>query len=169
MAKKSALGPWFIYTTADQLYKLFLFTKAVKHFPLMVSNGYNTFPFCTKYFFIVFNYIRSIFGFIYFIDFFVQLFCFNCVIVDKRIYDQLFQLFFVESLRLFNIFKTFSPLKTKQYSINLKQPFANKNTTLLSTKLVLVDMIKGTLPQTFLQNCFSDQPYHKKKILKSFC
>ena len=163
MAKKSTLGPWFIYTTADQLYKLFLFTKAVKHFPLMVSNGYNTFPFCTKYFFIVFNYIRSIFGFIYFIDFFVQLFCFNCVIVDKRIYDQLFQLFFVESLRLFNIFKTFSPLKTKQYSINLKQPLQTKTRLCWAQNSSLSTWLRVLYHKHFCKTVFQINLIIKKK------
>ena len=96
------------FEPADQLYKLFLFTKAAKYVPLLVSNRYNTFPFRTKYFSILLNDFSC-----YFLGSFVQLFCFNCVIVDERIYQQLFQFFFADSLRLFNIFKTFSPLKTK--------------------------------------------------------
>ena len=50
-----------------------------------------------------------------------------------------------------------------------KTSFTNKNATLLSTKRILFDMIKGcksTLPQAFLQNCFSDQPYQQKTIKK---
>ena len=107
------------FEPADQLHKLFLFTKAAKHFPLMVSNGYNTCPFRTKYFFILVNNMSGIFTFIYFLGSFIQLVCFNRVIVDERIYQQLFHFFFVEPLRFFNIFKTFLSLKTNdnQYPI----------------------------------------------------
>ena len=85
-------------------------------------------PFCAKDFFILLNDISGIFRFIHFHGSFVQLFCFNCVVVHERIYQLLFHFFFVESLRLLDVFKTFSPLKTKnnQYTINLKHPLQIK-------------------------------------------
>ena len=115
------------FEPVDQLHKFFL-TKAAKHFPLMVRNRYNTFPFHTTCFFILLNDISSILGFIYFPGSFVQLFCFNCVIVDKRIYHQFFHFFFVESFRLFSIFQTFSQLRTKiyKYTINPKNSLQTK-------------------------------------------
>ena len=66
---------------AHQRHELFLFTKLTEHFPLMVSNGYNTFPFCAKDFLILLNDISGILGFIHFLGSFVQLFCFNSVVV----------------------------------------------------------------------------------------
>ena len=78
--------------------------------------------FRAKDFFILLSDGSGIFGFIHFLDFFVQLFCFDCVIIRERIYQLLFY-FFVESLCLLDVFRAFQ-LKTKndQYTINLKHP-----------------------------------------------
>ena len=66
----------------------------------------------------------------------------------------LFDFFFAKTLCLLAVFRVSPQLKTKkQYTINLKHPL--QNTTLLSTKHVLLDIIKGcksTLPQAFLHN-----------------
>ena len=93
------------FEPVHQRHELFLFTKPTEHFSLMVSNGYNIFPFCAEVFLVLLNDISGIFSFIHFLGSFVQLFCFSCVIVYERIYQLLFHFFFIESLRLFNVFK----------------------------------------------------------------
>ena len=159
----------------NQPSKLFLLPKPTEHFPLMVHNSDDSLLFRSKDFFILLNDVSGMFGFIHFLGSFVQLFCLNCVIVNERIYQLLFYFFFVESLRLLNVFRTFPELKAKNnnYTTNLKHPLQTKNATPLSTKRVLLDMIKGcksTIPQAFLQNCFSDfnlisKNNHKKLLL----
>ena len=116
------------FEPAHQRHKLFLLTKLTEHFPLMVSDSDDALPFHAKDFLILLTDISGIFRFIHFLGSFVQLFCFNCVVVHERIYQLLFHFFFVESLRLLDVFKTFSPLKTKnnQYTINLKHPLQIK-------------------------------------------
>ena len=101
------------FKPAHQSHKLFHFTKPTEHFPLMVHDSDDALPFRMKDFFILLNDISGIFGFIHFLDSFFQLFCFNCVIVYERICQLLFHFFFVESLRVFDIFKTLPPLKIK--------------------------------------------------------
>ena len=64
---------------------------------------------------------------------------------------------------LLGVFRTSPQLQTKYnyYTVNVKYPLQTKNTTPLSTKRILLYMIKScksTLSQAFLQNCFSDQP-----------
>ena len=75
-----------------------------------------------------------------------------------------FYFLLVEPLHLLNVLKTFPQLKAKNsyYTINIKHPLQTKNATPLSTKHVLLHMIKSCknfLSPTFSQNCFSDQPY----------
>ena len=147
---------------AHQRHKLFLFTKPSEHSPLMIGNGYNTFPFCAEDFLVLFCNIYPVLRFFHFLSFLIKFFCFNCVVFHERIYQVLFHFYFIESLRLLKGFKTFLPLKTENNQYTSKTSFTNKNATLLSTKHVLLDMIKGcksTLPQAFLQSCFSNQPY----------
>ena len=97
-------------------------------FPLMVRDSDDALPFRAKDFFILLNDISGIFGFIHFLGSFVLVFCFNCVVVHERNYQLLFHFFFVKSLRLLDVFKTFPPLniKNNQYTINLKHPLQTK-------------------------------------------
>ena len=121
-------GVLVYFEPAHQRHKLFLLTKLTEHFPLIVRDSDDALPFHAKDFLILLNDISGIFRFIHFLGSFVQLFCFNCVVVHERIYQLLSHFFFVESLRLLDVFKTFSPLKTKnnQYTINLKHPLQIK-------------------------------------------
>ena len=151
--------------------KLFLLSKPTEHFPLMVRDSDDALPFRAKDFFILLKDSSGIFEFIHFLGSFVQLFCFNCAVIYVRIY-QLLLYFFVESLRLLDFFRTFTQLKTKnnQYTTNLNYYLQAKSQTLLSTKHVLLHMIKGcksTLPQALL--FFRLTLSVKKKILKGFC
>ena len=151
------------FEPTHQPHKPFLLRKPTEHFLLMVRDNDDALPFRVKDFFIPFDDISGIFGFIHFLGSFVQLFHFSCVLVHKRIYQLLLCFFLVESLRLLDVFLNFST-KNKKKTIyhKSKTSFTNKNTILLSLKHVLLGMIKGcksTLPQAFLQNCFSDQPY----------
>ena len=103
-------------------HKLFLLPKPTGHFLLMIRDSDYTLLFHGKDFFILLNDISGIFGFIHFLGSFVQLFCFDCVIIRERIYQLLFY-FFVESLCLLDVYRAFQ-LKTKnnQCTINLKHP-----------------------------------------------
>ena len=98
---------------AYQFCKLFLFSKPTKHFPLMVRYRYNTLPFCAKNFLIFFYDGSSIFRFLYFVSFLVQLFCFSRVIVNDKIYKLLFDFFFSDSSCPLGVFRTSPQLKTK--------------------------------------------------------
>ena len=98
------------------------------YFPLMVRDSDDALPFRAKDFFILLNDISGIFGFIHFLGSFVLVFCFNCVVAHERNYQLLFHFFFVNSLRLLDVFKTFPPLsiKNNQYTRNLKHPLQTK-------------------------------------------
>ena len=104
-------------------HKLFLLPKPTGHFLLLIRDSDYTLLFHGKDFFILLNDISGIFGFIHFLGSFVQLFCFDCVIIRERIYQLLFYFFFVESLCLLDVYRAFQ-LKTKnnQCTINLKHP-----------------------------------------------
>ena len=125
----------------------------------MIHDGNNVLLFHAKDFSILLNDISGIFGFIHFLGSFVQLFCFNCVIVNERIYQLLFYFFFVESLRLLYVFRTFPPLKTKnnQYTINLKHPLTTKmqlrwaQNASFSTQLRVKKVLYYKLLQTVFQ------------------
>ena len=98
---------------ADQFCKLFLFSKPTKNFPLIVSYGYNALPFCAEDFLVFFYDGSTIFRFLYFVGFLVQLFCFSRVIVNDRIYKLLFGFFFSDLSCLLAVFRTSPQLKTK--------------------------------------------------------
>ena len=113
---------------AHRRHKLFPLPKPTEHFPLMMRDSDDNLPFSAKDFFILLNDTSSIFGFIHFFGSFVQLFCFNCVIINEKIYQLLFYFFFfVESPRLLKVFRAFQ-LKTKnnRYTINLKHLLQTK-------------------------------------------
>ena len=114
----------------NQPHKIFLLPKPTEHFPLLVQDSDNAVPFRAKDFFILPNDISDIFGFIHFLDSFVQLFCFSCAVVHERIYQLLLYFFLVESLRLLDVFRNFQlKTKTNQYTINLKHPLQTKTRT----------------------------------------
>ena len=138
----------------------------------MVRDSDDALSFRAKDFFIHLNDISGIIAFIYFLGSFVQVFSFNCVVVHERIYRLLFHFFFVKSLRLLDVFKTFPPLNTKnnQYTINLKHP--------LQTKIQLywtwnasfsrrLKFVKVLYHKRFCKTVFQINLISKKKISKT--
>ena len=139
----------------------------------MMRDSDDNLPFSAKDFFILLNDTSSIFGFIHFFGSFVQLFCFNCVIINEKIYQLLFYFFFfVESPRLLKVFRAFQ-LKTKnnRYTINLKHLLQTKmrpcwaQNTSFSTWL---RVIKILYHKHFCKTVFQINRISKKDILKSF-
>ena len=98
------------FKTRHQPHKFFLLLKPTDLFPLMIRNSDYALSFRLKYFFILLINIRGIFGFIHILGSFIQLLCFNCVVVNERIYQLLFYFFFVEPLCLLDVFRTFPEL-----------------------------------------------------------
>ena len=114
------------FEICNQLHKLFFFEKPTKYFPLMIRDSDDALPFCAKDFFILLNDVGGIFEFIHVLGSFVQLFCFNFIIISKQVNQQLFDFTFVESLCLFDVFRTLPPLpplKTTA-SLSTKQSFS---------------------------------------------
>ena len=116
------------FKIGNQPHKLFFFAKLTKHFPLMIPYRYNAFPFCAKYFLVLWYDFYCILRFLHFLSFLVYFLCFNCVIVNEEIKQLLLYFFFVEPLCLPGVFRTSPQLKTKtnQYTINLKYPLKTK-------------------------------------------
>ena len=103
---------------SHHLYKLFFLLEAFKNLPLMKRDRDDTLPFCTKNFFVLLYDVSSIFGFLYFISSLVYFIYFNGVLYHYGLF----------------------PHSYKQKS---KTTFTNKNVTPLSTKRVLLYIIKG--------------------------
>ena len=151
------------FKISNQPHKLFLFAEETKHFSLMIWYRYNAL-FCANEIFVFFYDGSSIFQFLYFVGFLVQFFHFTGIIVNQGINQLFFYFVFIKSFCLFGVLRTSPQLKTKnnRHTINLKHPLQTKNVTPLSTERILFYMIKrckSALSETFLQNCFSDQPY----------
>ena len=154
---------------AHQRHKLFLFTKLTEHSPLMIGNGYNTFPFCAEDFLVLLYNIYPVLRFFHFLSFLIKFFCFNCVVFHERIYQLLFHFLFVDSLCLLNGFKTFLPLETEnnQYTINLKHPLQTK-TRLCWAKntffLTWLRVVKVFYNKHFCKTVFQINPISKKNL-----
>ena len=161
------------FEPADQLHKLFLFRKVAEHFPLMVCNRYNTFPFRTN----ISSYSLMILAASPYLSTFLALSFSSSVSIVSLLMSESISSCSTSSLLSCLIFLiSFSPLKTKnnQYTINLKHPLQTKmqlcwaqNTSILiSLKVVKVLYHKHFFKTVFQIKLISKK---KKKILKSSC
>ena len=74
---------------AYHLDKLFLLFKPSETLALIIRQRYDTFPFCEKNFFVLFYYISSLFGFLYFLSKLVLVFHIHNIDNDYGTYQLL--------------------------------------------------------------------------------
>ena len=139
--------------------------KRLNTFPWWFAMDIIFFFFCANDILILLYDSSSIPGFLYFLSFLVQLFCFDYIINDYGI-DLLFFNFLIPKPCLLSVFEHFcSCKKNNRYTWIPKHSLQTKKAMCslilrLSSKRVILFMIKcckSTSSRTFWQYCFSDQ------------